>query len=79
MSLFYNKEIYTGKKEAMPQVNVDVDYSDDYDLDKDLSKLLKVLPKHTVANREVAFWLDDICQSFAYIVIYTILGKGFKL
>lgn len=77
--MFYNRDIYKGKKQNAPVVDTTTDYIDDYDLDKDLNRLLKVLPQRNIANREVSFWLDDICESFAYIVIYTIIGRGFNI
>lgn len=79
MSLFYNRYIYRGKRANRPSVVDPVYPLQLVDLDKDLSKLLKVLPQRNTSNCMTAFWLDGTCQSFAYIVMYTILGKGFRI
>jgi len=79
MIMFYNRDIYRGKSKAAPMVVQDELPTNALNLDVDLKNLLDRLPQRTPENREVAFWMDTVAQSFAYITINTIMGKGFKV
>lgn len=44
------------------------------DLDNDLLKIIQASIEDNAYNNQACFWIDSLCQSFAYIIIYTIIG-----
>ena len=52
---------------------------DEYDIDKDLKLLRKVMIKPTYKNLEEAFWRDSISTSFTNITASVIIGDGLRI
>lgn len=74
--MFYNK-IYRGKRANIPSVD-DPDQTS-WIKDPDLKKIIRSSVEDTHYNNETCFFLDSVAQSYAYIVGYTIIGKGLKI
>jgi len=53
--------------------------ADEYELDKDLKNLKKVMIKMNDMNLEEAFWNDSISTSFTDITAHVIIGDGLRI
>jgi len=69
--------IWKGGKRNLPQVTNNWDFTKSEFLDKDLQKLFKIRATRDAQNAEASFWSDNIASTFAYMVVYTFMGRGF--
>lgn len=77
--MFYENYVWKGGKPNIPQTSYVWDFAKSEFLDKDLQKLFKIRATRDALNAEASFWSDNIAPTFAYMVVYTFMGRGFTV
>ena len=71
--MFYQTIFDENKRLSLPLITTSDPLAYE-DLDPDLLKIIEASVQDNAYNNQACFWIDSLCQSFAYIIIYTIIG-----
>jgi hypothetical protein len=75
----FSKRYAKSSSANLPLLNTKNNDFKNSDLDEDIKKIIRLLPKNYDQNCRAAFWIDTVCQTFAYIVGYTMIGKEIRV